>query len=395
MQAAAIVLPFALVAPLLAQATFVVDAAGGAGANFTSIQAAVLAVPDGSIVVVRAGTYAAVDIFNKGLTILCDPGVVAVSTPGVPYLWIRGTAANQTVVVRGLLTSLPDWSVSVTATAGPVVLDRLGFVPRLDVVLASQLLVIDTLFTQSLPFSPPVSLHDAHAIFERCQMLGANGFGSFQAQSGLLLRSVLGACDVQLARCTVTGGNGHVYSGSGGAQIFSGAPAVSCDPGCTLRILDDGSHAVRSGTTPAPGVSPAPIVGGGPVRVVPAAVLVPPMVPSLTFTVVEMPSLTCTDAPVGGTVQIERRGQSGHLFSLAVDLPGPKSVWPGVPDPLWLDPSTLVVAAFGIAPATPWNFTKPVPLVAALRGFSMVWQSADVDLTGQLALSNAGFSVIH
>src|SRR5262245_22482850 len=80
--------------------TFVVDAGNGPGANFTSIAAAIAAVPDGATLLVRAGTYAPFTVDAKGLTILGDPGVVVGGSVAV-----RNIAAGQAVTIRELQTS--------------------------------------------------------------------------------------------------------------------------------------------------------------------------------------------------------------------------------------------------------------------------------------------------
>ena len=53
--------------------TYVVDAAGGPGSHHVSIAAAIPAVPEGSTLLVRAGTYEPFSS-SKGLTILGEPG---------------------------------------------------------------------------------------------------------------------------------------------------------------------------------------------------------------------------------------------------------------------------------------------------------------------------------
>jgi hypothetical protein len=78
---------------------FVVDASNGPGTHYTDIQAAVIAVPDGSTLLVRDGAYGAVTIDGKGLTILCAANVT-VSHPTQRALTISGTQPGQVVTVR-------------------------------------------------------------------------------------------------------------------------------------------------------------------------------------------------------------------------------------------------------------------------------------------------------
>lgn len=60
----------------LSAQTFVVDAAGGPGSNFTDIAAAVAAVPDGATLLVRPGSHGGFAIAGKGIALLAQPGAV-------------------------------------------------------------------------------------------------------------------------------------------------------------------------------------------------------------------------------------------------------------------------------------------------------------------------------
>ncbi|MCU0864965.1 MAG: hypothetical protein MUC36_14340 [Planctomycetes bacterium] len=102
---------------------YIVDANGGSAANFTDIQAAVLAVPDHSTLVVQPGSYAPVDIAAKGITILCAPKVV-VPSPG-PFLTIRNTQPQQAVTVAGLRGSGAS-GLLMQSAQGPVTHDGIG-----------------------------------------------------------------------------------------------------------------------------------------------------------------------------------------------------------------------------------------------------------------------------
>jgi len=67
-------------APALASAqnanVLVVDVAGGAGSAFTDIQTAINAAASGDIVLVRAGSYSAISIQAKSLSVVADAGAV-------------------------------------------------------------------------------------------------------------------------------------------------------------------------------------------------------------------------------------------------------------------------------------------------------------------------------
>src|SRR5262245_49501533 len=70
----------AALAPSLASAqnanVLVVDVAGGAGSAFTDIQTAINAAASGDIVLVRAGSYSAISIQAKSLSVVADAGAV-------------------------------------------------------------------------------------------------------------------------------------------------------------------------------------------------------------------------------------------------------------------------------------------------------------------------------
>ena len=83
--------------------TFVVDSAGGPGSSFTDLQTAIQTVPDGSVLRVRAGTYGAIDVFGKGVAILCDPGVlIAQPFSLTPPVRVSGLPSNRPATGRPL-----------------------------------------------------------------------------------------------------------------------------------------------------------------------------------------------------------------------------------------------------------------------------------------------------
>lgn len=98
MRAKRSLLAWLLAASLPAQ-TFIVDANGGAGSQFTSISAAV---PDGATLLVRPGAYLAFTISGKGLSILAEPSVYVLGTTTV-----QNAASASPVALPGLPT--PMW----------------------------------------------------------------------------------------------------------------------------------------------------------------------------------------------------------------------------------------------------------------------------------------------
>src|SRR5690606_25798483 len=78
----------------------VVSQAGGPGVDFTELQVAAQQVPDGSVLLVRPGSYAPVRLDGKGLTILADPGVV-LNGLDRPAIEVVNLGATQSFTLRG------------------------------------------------------------------------------------------------------------------------------------------------------------------------------------------------------------------------------------------------------------------------------------------------------
>ncbi len=79
----------------------VVDAAGGPGSDFTSLQDAVLAALDGDTLLVRDGNYRGgltIDAGARSLTLVADAG----AEPAVTSVAISNVAAGKEVVLRGI-----------------------------------------------------------------------------------------------------------------------------------------------------------------------------------------------------------------------------------------------------------------------------------------------------
>ena len=114
--------------PLAAQ-TFVVDAAGGAGAAFTSIAVAAAAVPDGAVLFVQPGIYASFTIDGKSLTVIGGPGVVVEELIG--SVSVKNLTAAQSVTMHGieLHSTLSPGLFSCDSCAGAVVLQDCRAVP--------------------------------------------------------------------------------------------------------------------------------------------------------------------------------------------------------------------------------------------------------------------------
>ena len=87
----------------VAQAPIIVDASGGPGSSFTSIQTAIEDAPAGARIVVRAGVYGGF-VVDKNLSIVARSGVTitsgntnseAISIDSVPANWTPATSPSK------------------------------------------------------------------------------------------------------------------------------------------------------------------------------------------------------------------------------------------------------------------------------------------------------------
>jgi hypothetical protein len=120
-----IVSALVLVVSALRAQVFIVDAGGGG--HFTDLPAAIAAVPDGSTLRVRAGSYSPFTVQGKGVRILGEGLVTLARVPG--DVVIDGTQREQVVLLRKLsLEDVP--TVSIRDCGGPVVLEWCSAVDR-------------------------------------------------------------------------------------------------------------------------------------------------------------------------------------------------------------------------------------------------------------------------
>lgn len=85
--------------PLAAQQIWVVDAAAGAGSNFTDIAPAVAVATDGDVILVRSGNYTSFTITQKSLAITADLGAACAVSGTVT---IQNLTISQWATLRGL-----------------------------------------------------------------------------------------------------------------------------------------------------------------------------------------------------------------------------------------------------------------------------------------------------
>ena len=333
--------------------TFIVDAANGPGTNFIDIATASATVPDGSVLEVRAGSYASFAIVSKGLSVRCAPGV---SVAGIPPIAVSGTASGQTVELRGLQVSE---QLSLNSCQGPVLLyscNVTGMAPGALQVTGCQQVYADTCSFASQPYAAIILINSA-AVLQNCgawtQMVPGI---SMQASSLQLTDCIVSAGTVVSTAVTLANADVRIIGGSLRTHFgVSGTGGARIDPSVTFLFS-----------------VPQPFVG------------------SVVGSIVEMPAVVATGGALGGSLTVAMRGPGGHAGALLAGWPGTPLGLPGILDPGWLRPGSESVCFVTIfAPGIPALVVLPVPNVPAFRGLRTAWQGLSYGATGLQASTPA------
>lgn len=352
---------------------FVVDANNGPGAHFTSIAAAVAAVPEGAVLLVRPGVYGGFAV-GKTLRILGEHGADLAAGANVA---ITGLGAHQTVVVRNL-RALGGGAWHVDSCQGPVFLERCSQAPgqlrQLAIVGCQQVAVRNYSFGTSPAFGMlQTTLTNGHAVFESCQ-LGRGDGSSFGPGTGPGL--VVTGGTLQLVDCVVRAGGVH----DAGLSMAN----------AQVRLL--GTTSVAGGLTQGHA-----LVGTGTLRHEPTVAFTGalPHVPlAVATTVGVMPRLTTVPNLSGDQYFARLYGPPGHLAAIALALPGPPVALAGVIDPVWLDPGTVGGLVAAVLTTSPFVWNLQTPAAGQLLGVRATWQGVTYDPAVGFQLSNPSFSIL-
>ena len=377
--------------------TFIVDANNGPGTNYTSIAAATAAVPGGSRLIVRAGTYAEFTIVGKTLTLLCDPGVY-VSNPAwwVPAFEISWIGAGQSVTLSGLGLAGAIQSARVHDCVGAVVIEDFSMSPAVSAGFGvgdiwihdcDQVVVRDSTATEALFW-----LDHARVVFENCTIHGQDAqlaAGSYSASSHAIHVENSSA---EIVDCTLVGGSGNASSFFGwNREAISASGLIS-----EVRVLAPSTITGASGQ----GLAPAAALGGtGSLRIDPGVVLQSAASPQIAATLVTqtavMPTVLGQSGAPGGAMSASAIGPIGTVTILVLGLPGPPLALPGVFDEFWLNPAAYAFVAIGTPQlGAPLTGSVAVPSEQGLRGLIFAWQS--VAVTGSvLEASNPSWTMVR
>lgn len=238
----------------------VVDKAGGPGSNFSDIQQALGFAPDGTVLLVRSGTYGPIAIGGQAVSIVADEGaVVEIGGGTMTESSAYGIRPGETLLLRGLkFTSTGTFYGGISGyTIGPTtplhLRDCGGIVALEDCTAAGQPAVsIDAcagvvMSRCTFTGTPAVAATGSSLTASASTIAGANGASASTFGFGYFLNSHPGGSGLAVADggsfvlsgCTVrggAGGNGYLAfvgtwlpasAGGHGIDVLRGEPAVT------------------------------------------------------------------------------------------------------------------------------------------------------------------------
>ena len=238
---------------LAVQDVTVVDAAGGPGSDFTSLASAVASAAEGDLLLVRSGSYGAVSIVGKSLTIQADAGAQVDLLQG---LTIQSIESDQSVSVRGIDAGAGqlESALVVAACSGPVWIEDGVFsgtgpgvpFPGGGVRVTGCVSVVfqrcEVASFEHQFLNPGLEVVDAHVILHESTVNGVKGFdqAAFLPNGGSFGVRLVGS-DLVASESTIVGGAGGNFVGPAGSCSDGGPGGVGLGTG-------DGSIATLFGT---------------------------------------------------------------------------------------------------------------------------------------------------
>ena len=337
--------------------TFIVDAAGGTGSQFTSIAAAVAAVPSGAVLQVRAGIYAPFSIVGKGVSILGLGGVLISGTFFAPVtITVSGTSGSQSVVLRDLFLSVPlggPHRIDCSNCQGPVLIQRVGMdmtygaIREIRAQQCSQLFVEASGPFASIQGNASIEVIGSKAVIQNC--VAQSSAAGLRANISL----------VQIADCTL-----------------GGLPALQ---------LNAASVRIAGASTLLQGLGPT-IHGSGNVLADPSVVTMGSVGGTISYTVAGQSTVAATGGSLGTPTNATMRGPAGHLGVLYLGSLGAPQPIAGFQHDSWLAAGSGVAGALGVF-GPPLTSSVPVPANPLLLGSLFVWQGATYDPVAGFAAS--------
>ena len=375
MTPAPITLALLLAWPLSRQEVRVVDDDGGPGVDHTSIQAAIDAAADGSIVLVRPGSYTELLLVDsKSLVLQAEPGVALGPSSSV---LVRNLAADGSVTLRGLhidafgnntneLLVLEDIAGSVWVedcellgsniahftSPATVIVDHCADVVLRDVVVRGG--------TDTLSSAGPGIRCDASTL----HLYEVDVDGGTGTTGGTVQDGGTGGTAVHVTDGLLFASHSILRGGTGGTTVgIFGCPDAAGDGGIGLVLDGSAPQAFLrnsvllpgAGGVPAPGCDATPGVPGAPSEIL-AGTLVETTRPAHTSSVT---SPVRTDE----TAQIQLVGAPGD-FAFLLYTREPGSIFlPGLVDALLVgtSPGALFVGVLGASGTAGLGLSPTLP----------------------------------
>jgi hypothetical protein len=336
--------------PLLAQRTWIVDAAGGPGSDFRSLATAAQAAADGDRIHCRPGRYGTtVQIDRKSLTLEGEAGAVLVGqSPLFLALQVTNLQSHQYVRITGFQGQREPGGrarLILLQCAGAIVVDSFdGSQPdavEVSIDRCAQVTLVDTALNGILDAS------SSQLVAVRCAFAGTLGlpFLSFVRVSG---------SQVVFAECTFDNPSipklGALIATFGSTVVVAGPSRIRSQLGSAVHatdstlVLDD------------------------------RAVLIPDRINTNGPVIrLRVPTTYVTPLSVGGLSTVSVLGDPGDQAVFAIGAPGTGQPTPF--GPTWLAAGTeVLLGPLALDAQGRWAGVLPVPAVPALQYLPVAFQ---------------------
>lgn len=238
-----------LASPLPAQNAWVVDAAGGPGHDFTTIQPAVDAASDGDLILVREGTYYG-DFFGGTGSFAVDAKSITLQGEGSVHLGhfaVSNLALDQYFGMRGFQLDLDYYGAArLTDNEGPVVLEDVRGLVWLWCENSASVVLKDAEL-RGLDRAPGVLARNSNLALFGTHVRGANARIPFgHPEPGFAGLDLWNSTAVAVG-CSFEGGRGSPPSF---VEAGPGGPGCSLRDGSRLEVQDTVSIGGPDGNNP-------------------------------------------------------------------------------------------------------------------------------------------------
>lgn len=365
-----------------AQRTWIVDAANGAGTDFTDLPPALAAAADGDTILIRTGIYATGKT-TKGLRLIGRGTPVLRSLEPDGGLHLRDLPTGSSFVMQGLRLERLARDPRTRPTASMLQFENCrGRIHLADLRITDEYSGFDAVYMWhcaavtmlGCTLQPGVTAWNTRLSSTGCSIRGADQDPNWPTKGPTNAASV-GNSLIEFNQCHVTGGS----MGSSGPLLYAVVAYAS-----TLVVRGDASARIEGGMNGRWSSS---------VIIDPAVTWNGPTANVVWILPQQLPALVAAGGSSGGSLGIDLKSTPSSPFLLVAG-------WPVVPvlDPQhgerWMDAPVLLLAAGVQDPSGHWRASWPIPADPRLVGTSLALQGIDTSAT-TLGISNAAVVVIH